>query len=63
VILEADGTPDTVHCGPGHDVVFRATSENTVAGDCEEVHVAGPPGCRGVPQRVPPPLREAARCE
>ena len=40
LILEKDGTPDTVHCGPGrHDVVYGATPINTVAADCEEVHV------------------------
>jgi len=61
VFLIDDGTPDTVTCGAGHDVVWGATSENAVAADCEVVHVGQPP-CRGLPQRVPPPLREAARC-
>jgi Ca2+-binding RTX toxin-like protein len=61
VVLVKDGTPDTVICGSGHDQVFGATPINTVAADCEEVHV-GPPGCRGLPQRVLAPLREAARC-
>jgi Ca2+-binding RTX toxin-like protein len=62
VVLTKDGTPDTAHCGPGRDVVYGATPMNTVAGDCEEVHVAQPPGCGRLPQRVLPPLREAARC-
>jgi Ca2+-binding RTX toxin-like protein len=61
IYLTKDGTPDTVTCGSGHDVVWGATSENTVAADCEDVYV-GPPACRGLPQRVLPPLREAARC-
>jgi hypothetical protein len=39
VDLARDRTPDTVICGPGHDQVFNATSVNTVAADCEEVHV------------------------
>jgi Ca2+-binding RTX toxin-like protein len=60
--LIKDGTPDTVTCGPGRDVVYGATPINTVAADCEEVHVGPPPGCRALPQRVLAPLREAARC-
>jgi Ca2+-binding RTX toxin-like protein len=63
VFLQKDGTPDTVTCGPGHDVVWGATSDNTIAADCEVLHVGQPPGCRGLPQRVLPLLREAARCE
>jgi Ca2+-binding RTX toxin-like protein len=43
VQLTKDRTPDTVTCGTGHDVVWGATSENTVAADCEEVHVKAPP--------------------
>jgi Ca2+-binding RTX toxin-like protein len=43
VDLENDQTPDTVTCGPGQDVVYGATSENTIATDCEEVHVGPPP--------------------
>jgi Ca2+-binding RTX toxin-like protein len=39
VFLEADATRDIVTCGSGHDVVWGATSENSVAADCEEVHV------------------------
>jgi hypothetical protein len=46
VILEKDGTPDTVTCGPGKDEVWGATSDNTVAADCEKVHVKQPPSCR-----------------
>jgi hypothetical protein len=43
VVLVKDGTPDTVHCGPGrHDGVVGATPINTVAADCEEVHVGQP---------------------
>jgi hypothetical protein len=42
-----------VHCGPGHDVVDGATSKNTIAADCEEVHVKGHPHARGLPQRAP----------
>jgi hypothetical protein len=42
VNLNKDGTPDTVPCGPGHDVVGGATPINTVAADCEEVHVGYP---------------------
>ena len=61
VILVKDGTPDTVICGAGHDVAWGATSENTVAADCEEVHVKQPT-CRGLHQRVLPLAREAARC-
>jgi Ca2+-binding RTX toxin-like protein len=61
VFLDADGTPDTVTCGPGHDVVWGATSENTVAANCEVVHVKTP-SCRSLPQQVLAPLREAARC-
>jgi Ca2+-binding RTX toxin-like protein len=61
IYLTKDGTPDTVTCGSGHDVVWGATSENTIAADCEDVY-EGPPACRSLPQRVPPPLREAARC-
>ena len=60
VIPQKDGTPDTVTRGSGQDVVFGATSENIVTADCEEVHVEQP--CRGLPQRVLAPLREAARC-
>jgi Ca2+-binding RTX toxin-like protein len=60
VIPQRDGTPDTVTRGSGQDVVFGATSENTVAADCEEVHVEQP--CRGLPLRVLAPLREAVRC-
>jgi Ca2+-binding RTX toxin-like protein len=51
--LAKDQTRDTVTCGPGHDQVWGATpGENTIAADCEEIHVkpftCG--GCR-VPQR------------
>jgi hypothetical protein len=42
VNLNKDGTLDTVHCGSGHDVVVGATPINTVAADCEEVHVGYP---------------------
>jgi Ca2+-binding RTX toxin-like protein len=42
VLLQGDGTPDIVHCGPGQDVVFGATSGNTVDTNCEEVHVGQP---------------------
>ena len=42
VDLTKDGTPDTVTCGPGQDEVWGATSENTVASDCEKVHVKQP---------------------
>jgi hypothetical protein len=52
VYLGKDRTPDTVHCGPGHDVVWAATRVNTVAADCEEVHVEQSPGVRGLPQPV-----------
>jgi hypothetical protein len=46
VVLDADGASDTVHCGPGHDVVLGATpGENTIAADCEEVHVGGCSEC------------------
>jgi hypothetical protein len=38
-VLEEDGTPDTVTCGPGRDEVFGATSENSIAADSEQVHV------------------------
>ena len=62
VLLVGDGAPDTVTCGPGHDVVWGATSKNTIAADCEDVHVGYPPCDRDVPQRVRPPVREAARC-
>jgi Ca2+-binding RTX toxin-like protein len=61
VNLTKDGTPDAVTCGSGKDQVWGATSENTIAGDCEEVHVERY-SCRVLPQRVLPPLREAARC-
>ncbi|MEP6526771.1 MAG: calcium-binding protein [Nocardioidaceae bacterium] len=60
VNLTKDGTPDAVTCGSGKDQVWGATSENTIAGDCEEVHVERY-SCRVLPQRVLPPLREA-RC-
>jgi Ca2+-binding RTX toxin-like protein len=63
VYLAVDGSLDIVICGPGHDAVWGATSENTVAADCETVHVQQPPCGRGTPQRVPPPLREAAPCK
>jgi Ca2+-binding RTX toxin-like protein len=45
VYLQKDGTSDTVTCGPGHDVVWGASSENIVAADCEEVHVVSSCGC------------------
>jgi Ca2+-binding RTX toxin-like protein len=61
VILVKDGVPDTVTCGSGHDVVWGATNVNTVAADCEEVHVKQPT-CRALLQRVLPVAREAARC-
>jgi Ca2+-binding RTX toxin-like protein len=61
IYLTKDGTPDTVTCGPGSDVVWGATKVNTVADDCESVNV-GPPACRSLSPRVLPPLREAARC-
>jgi Ca2+-binding RTX toxin-like protein len=61
IYLTKDRTHDTVHCGSGHDFVWGATSENTIAADCENVYV-GPAACRSLPQRVLPPLREAARC-
>jgi len=61
IYLTKDGTADTVTCGAGSDVVWNATSVNTVADDCESVNV-GPPACRSLSQRVLPPLREAARC-
>ncbi len=56
VVLAEDGTPDTVTCGPGKDQVWGATGGNTVAADCEEVHVE-PPGCGCDPRlSVRPPL-------
>ena len=61
VYLVRDRTPDTVPCGCGHDVVWGATRGNTVAADCEDVH-ADLPACRDLPQRIPSPVREAARC-
>jgi Ca2+-binding RTX toxin-like protein len=62
VILEKDGAPDTVTCGPGEDEVWGATSENTVASDCEEVHVKQP-HCACEPHRIaiPPAAAERAR--
>jgi Ca2+-binding RTX toxin-like protein len=43
VFLDKDGTSDTLYCGPGHDVVYGATpGENTIAADCEGVHVMLP---------------------
>jgi hypothetical protein len=58
VILQKDGTPDTVTCGRGHDSVYGAIGGNAIAADCEEVHV-GPPPC-GCEQRLPvrPPSAE-----
>ena len=62
VILERDEAPDTVICGPGEDEVWGATSENTVASDCEEVHVKQPT-CACEPHRIamPPAAAEPAR--
>jgi hypothetical protein len=49
VFLDKDGTSDPVHYGPGHDVVYGATpGENTIAADCEGVHVMLPHD-RGLP--------------
>jgi Ca2+-binding RTX toxin-like protein len=59
--LTKDATADTVICGPGHDQVWGATGENTIAADCEEVHVHHY-SCRALPRPVLAPLREAARC-
>jgi hypothetical protein len=36
-ILAADGSKDTVDCGPGHDVVI-ADKADAVAKNCEVVH-------------------------
>jgi hypothetical protein len=61
VVLAKDGTSDTVTCGPGHDVVYGATAVNSVSPNCEQIHVQHP-RCQDLPQRVPPAVREPARC-
>jgi hypothetical protein len=38
VRLLKDGTPDTATCGPGQDEVLGATSQDTIAADCEAVN-------------------------
>jgi hypothetical protein len=65
VFLDKDATSDTVHCGPGHDVIYGATpGENTIAADCE-VHVVLPTtgACPPPPKTEPPgPIVETGRC-